>query len=147
MPAKSPLRKSRQGLPRRLVPLRLLGRCAASSRARTCLFLFGRTVSIKRRVRCQCVADLSKIRYGTRIATHQCGLVRKLRAEPALPSLLRYQHRKSFITSIFPVAWHEYRCRSSQISVVRSLLWNCDCRRRKRDSSGAARACIADNRR
>jgi hypothetical protein len=69
------------------------------------------------------LSDLSKIRYGTRIATHQCGLVRKLRAEPALPSLLRYQHRKSFITSIFPVAWHEYRCRSSQMSVVRSPLW------------------------
>jgi len=50
------IRKSRQGFPRRLVPLRFTERCAASSGARTrCLFLFGRTASIRRRVRCQCV--------------------------------------------------------------------------------------------
>ena len=54
---------------------------------------------------------------------HDRGPVRNLRAEPALPSLLRDPRRKSFITSIFPVAWHEYRCRSSQMSVVGSLLW------------------------
>lgn len=53
---------------------------------------------------------------------HHCSLARKLRVEPALPSLPRYQRRKSFITSIFPVAWHEYRCRISQMSVVCSLL-------------------------
>jgi len=50
------IRKSRQGFPRRLVPLRFTERCAASSGARTrCLFLFGRTASIRRRVLCQYV--------------------------------------------------------------------------------------------
>jgi hypothetical protein len=49
-------------------------------------------------------------------------VVQVLRAEPALPSLLRYLRRKSFVTSIVPVAWHEFRCRFSSMSVVRSLL-------------------------
>ncbi len=41
-------RKSRQGFPRRLVPLRFAERCAPSSDARTrCLFLLGRTTSIE----------------------------------------------------------------------------------------------------
>jgi hypothetical protein len=37
------------------------------------------------------------------------GPVRKLRARPS--PLLRHQRRKSFITSIFPVAWRESRLR------------------------------------
>ena len=68
------------------------------------------------------LSDFSKIWFGTQIATASLRSCSGLRAEPALPSLLRYQHRNSFVTSIFPVAWREYRCRSSQMSVVCSLL-------------------------
>ena len=50
------IRKSRQGFPRRLVRCVFTWRCAASICNRTrCLILFGRTASIRRRVRCQCV--------------------------------------------------------------------------------------------
>jgi hypothetical protein len=94
---------------------------------------------VKAKGRCSCetspsLSDLSKIWFGTQIATASSRSCLK-NASGARASLTsRYQRRKSFIASIFPVAWREARCRPSQMSAVHSLLLE-DCSSVERNST------------